>query len=110
MAEFGAILCSNPGCGQHDFLPYKCPACGRVFCLDHMAIGSGHDCDQGEAYLASVSAKAVPLSPRLVPVGHGPDCIARQTMNGYLKRVRACGACFRAFSAAEQLQLSFLFP
>lgn len=55
MAEFGAKLCSYPGCRQHDFLPYACPACRQVFCSDHMAIGSGHRCDQGEEYLASVS-------------------------------------------------------
>ncbi|CAN0037138.1 unnamed protein product [Ectocarpus sp. 8 AP-2014] len=53
MAEFGAKLCSYPGCRQHDFLPYACPACRQVFCSDHMAIGSGHRCDQGEEYLAS---------------------------------------------------------
>lgn len=54
MAEFGAKLCSDPGCRQHDFLPWTCSACGRVFCQEHMAIGSGHRCDSGEAYLASV--------------------------------------------------------
>lgn len=54
MAEFGAKLCSYSGCRQHDFLPYACPACRQVFCSDHMAIGTGHRCDQGEEYLASV--------------------------------------------------------
>ena len=55
MAEFGAKLCSEAGCRQHDFLPWTCSACGRVFCQAHMAIGSGHRCDAGDAYLASVS-------------------------------------------------------
>lgn len=53
MAEFGAKLCSNPGCLQHDFLPFTCSACSRVFCLQHFAI-SAHACAEGEAYLASV--------------------------------------------------------
>ncbi|CAN0493381.1 unnamed protein product, partial [Scytosiphon promiscuus] len=47
MAEFGAKLCSNPGCLQHDFLPFTCSACSRVFCLQHFAI-SAHTCAEGE--------------------------------------------------------------
>ncbi len=55
MADFGAKLCSEPDCRQHDFLPFTCAACGLVFCQAHMAIGSGHRCSRGEEYLASVS-------------------------------------------------------
>lgn len=61
MAEFGAKLCSYPGCRQHDFLPFTCSACGRVFCQEHRVIGSGHGCDPGEAYLASVRKRCVCL-------------------------------------------------
>ncbi|CAN0118474.1 unnamed protein product [Ascophyllum nodosum] len=52
MAEFGAKSCSNPGCPLHDFLPYTCPACDRVFCTEHYSI-SAHVCEKGQAYLAS---------------------------------------------------------
>eukprot|EP00903_Cladosiphon_okamuranus_P012341 g11570.t1 len=69
MAEFGAKLCSEPGCRQHDFLPWTCSACGRVFCQVHMAIGSGHRCDAGEAYLASRRDEGATAPSASAPTG-----------------------------------------
>jgi predicted nucleic acid binding AN1-type Zn finger protein len=39
--------CNHPGCGQNDFLPFKCDCCNRVFCLDHRTY-SAHNCPRSE--------------------------------------------------------------
>ena len=35
--------CSHPGCGQKDFLPFKCDCCSRVYCLEHRTYHA-HNC------------------------------------------------------------------
>lgn len=49
----GAAHCSFPGCGQLDFLPFKCDACGEVFCKDHFP-HSCHSCPRAEKTSAQV--------------------------------------------------------
>eukprot|EP00051_Salpingoeca_urceolata_P018014 m.250710 g.250710 ORF g.250710 m.250710 type:complete len:73 (-) comp19101_c0_seq2:118-336(-) len=39
--------CAKQGCGQLDFLPYKCNACSATFCQDHYSY-TAHECP--EAY------------------------------------------------------------
>jgi hypothetical protein len=39
--------CSHPGCGQRDFLPFRCDCCGKVFCLEHRAY-SRHNCEHAQ--------------------------------------------------------------
>lgn len=35
--------CAAPGCGQVDFLPFRCDCCSKSFCLDHRSY-SAHAC------------------------------------------------------------------
>lgn len=35
--------CEHPGCNQHDFLPFKCDSCSKVFCLQHRSYRT-HEC------------------------------------------------------------------
>eukprot|EP00752_Nemacystus_decipiens_P016310 g14586.t1 len=35
--------CGLESCGQQDFLPFKCDACAKVFCLDHRS-HAAHSC------------------------------------------------------------------
>jgi len=49
----GAAHCSAPGCGQLDFLPFNCDACGRTFCKDHIAHAQ-HSCPRAQKTSAQV--------------------------------------------------------
>ncbi|XP_022663354.1 AN1-type zinc finger protein 2A-like [Varroa destructor] len=50
--------CSESSCNILDFLPIKCDACKKVFCLDHFAYTS-HNCSQG--HLGDVQVPVCPL-------------------------------------------------
>ncbi|GMH32805.1 hypothetical protein BSKO_00639 [Bryopsis sp. KO-2023] len=59
--------CSAAGCGQIDFLPFKCDCCSRTFCLEHRTYES-HKCPnagsrQTEAFVCPLCAKAVKMRP-----------------------------------------------
>lgn len=45
-ANLGAH-CEVDGCNVHDFLPFQCSLCSKVFCLQHRGLGS-HSCDKAQ--------------------------------------------------------------
>lgn len=55
--EFAHIgtRCSVPSCKQHDFLPFTCDACKKVFCLEHRQY-IDHSCP-------AFATKEVPICP-----------------------------------------------
>eukprot|EP00051_Salpingoeca_urceolata_P018011 m.250692 g.250692 ORF g.250692 m.250692 type:complete len:237 (-) comp19101_c0_seq1:1404-2114(-) len=55
--------CAKQGCGQLDFLPYKCNACSATFCQDHYSY-TAHECP--EAYRKNVVVPECPLCGELV--------------------------------------------
>lgn len=48
--------CSESTCRQLDFLPMKCDACGKVFCVDHFTYLK-HNCDSAYKKDVQVSLK-----------------------------------------------------
>ena len=60
--------CSQPGCGQIDFLPFTCDCCSRVFCLEHRSYRS-HACEKAgdrdlQVIVCPLCAKSVKLQGR----------------------------------------------
>lgn len=53
-----AAHCSVPTCHQLDFLPFRCDACGEVFCKDHFA-HARHQCRRANS--ASVQVLLCPI-------------------------------------------------
>eukprot|EP00752_Nemacystus_decipiens_P007173 g6423.t1 len=101
MAEFGAKLCSEPGCRQHDFLPWTCSACRRVFCGAHMAIGSGHRCDSGEAYLASRRDEGATGASVPTPAGKTAGALQRSSASPLSKPSEVMSAVTSRFDGRE---------
>lgn len=52
-STIGAI-CEAPGCKQHDFLPFTCPLCRLVLCLEHRGVSS-HACTPPAEHAADSS-------------------------------------------------------
>ena len=52
--------CEAPGCGQRDFLPFRCGPCGGTFCLEHRQPAS-HGCAAGAG--AGVEAEGCIVCP-----------------------------------------------
>lgn len=73
--------CSESTCRQLDFLPMKCDACGKVFCVDHFTYLK-HNCDS--AYKKDVQVPVCPLCSSPVPVdrrGDPPDLAVSRHMD-----------------------------
>lgn len=64
--------CSESTCKKLDFLPVKCDACSRIFCMDHMSY-TGHACES--AYKKNVQVPVCPLCNTPIPTSRGdpPD-------------------------------------
>ncbi|XP_065577971.1 AN1-type zinc finger protein 2A-like [Artemia franciscana] len=56
--------CSVESCHQLDFLPFKCDACGKIFCLEHYKYNS-HSCTSAEK--KNVQVPVCPLCNGPVP-------------------------------------------
>mmetsp|Transcript_13436 Transcript_13436/g.32955 ORF Transcript_13436/g.32955 Transcript_13436/m.32955 type:complete len:197 (+) Transcript_13436:270-860(+) len=46
--EVYAENCSFPGCNKVDFLPFKCDACSRLYCLEHRSY-QAHACPEAKS-------------------------------------------------------------
>lgn len=57
MAEMDHVgsACQLPGCNQHDFLPFVCPLCGLVLCLQHRGV-TAHECASPASKILSDSS------------------------------------------------------
>jgi predicted nucleic acid binding AN1-type Zn finger protein len=58
--------CSQPGCGQVDFLPFKCDCCSHVFCLEHRTY-LAHNCKLAggkdtQVIVCPICAKSIKLA------------------------------------------------
>lgn len=62
--------CAVAGCGQRDFLPFKCDCCAQTFCLEHRTYTS-HSCPVAGG--RSTEAIVCPLCARAVKIGPGQD-------------------------------------
>lgn len=64
--------CSLESCNKFDFLPVKCDACSKFFCLEHMKYAD-HNCSEGNA--RDVQVSVCPLCNKLIPYrpGEHPD-------------------------------------
>lgn len=59
------LHCSEPSCGQVDFLPFTCDCCQRTFCLEHRTY-SAHNCPKAgskeqDVIICPICARAVKL-------------------------------------------------
>lgn len=56
--------CAHNGCGQLDFLPFKCDGCKRTFCLEHRSY-QGHSCKAAgkdtQVIVCPICAKSVKI-------------------------------------------------
>mmetsp|Transcript_13168 Transcript_13168/g.24297 ORF Transcript_13168/g.24297 Transcript_13168/m.24297 type:complete len:243 (+) Transcript_13168:61-789(+) len=66
----GAEHCSVASCMQLDFLPFKCDACGKVYCQQHFAYGN-HDCPAAER--SSVQVLICPMCGESVRMSPSED-------------------------------------
>ncbi len=59
MTEFTDLgaRCAFEGCGQADFLPFNCPACARVYCLEHRSYAA-HGCIDPNTTASTGTSKA----------------------------------------------------
>lgn len=37
--------CNYKNCNEKDFLPFKCPFCGKIYCIDHKSVDQ-HNCEK----------------------------------------------------------------
>ena len=62
--------CSLPDCQQNDFLPFRCDACEKVFCLEHRTC-KAHTCPNGDrdasVIICPLCAKGIRMLPQEDP-------------------------------------------
>ena len=83
----GARHCAWAGCGREDFLPFKCDACSRAFCLTHRAY-EAHDCPNAAGRSSEVMV--CPLC------AHAVRFVPGQDPNATWEAHRASGGCVEA--------------
>ena len=70
MTEFSHLgtHCAAEGCSLKDFLPFKCDACSKVFCLEHR-VYEEHSCPIGRTesdirvFLCPICDKSIRIKP-----------------------------------------------
>mmetsp|Transcript_1653 Transcript_1653/g.4982 ORF Transcript_1653/g.4982 Transcript_1653/m.4982 type:complete len:291 (-) Transcript_1653:146-1018(-) len=64
--------CEISACNRHDYLTYRCDACGRTLCHDHRSYES-HSCREGLEKLNRQKAVECPFCLRPFVVGRGEE-------------------------------------
>eukprot|EP01088_Endostelium_zonatum_P001742 TRINITY_DN12094_c0_g1_i1.p1 TRINITY_DN12094_c0_g1~~TRINITY_DN12094_c0_g1_i1.p1 ORF type:complete len:166 (+),score=6.34 TRINITY_DN12094_c0_g1_i1:112-609(+) len=72
--------CSLEECRQHDFLPFKCDCCSKVYCLDHRTYAK-HSCAKGLAKRELFSSIQCPLCQHHLVIKQGEDANALVTQH-----------------------------
>lgn len=93
--------CSLNDCRLHDFLPFKCDACRRIFCLEHRS-ASAHTCRSAAALDCKVFTCPLCLSSIKISgagenvdfAGHerSGDCARAKATRAAELKIPTCGA------------------